>query len=43
MVHLYYDFASQGRRLSVVQEGVLGLGLKMVHLYYDFGRRFNVV
>jgi hypothetical protein len=27
MVYVYYDFALRGRRFSVVQKGVLGLGL----------------
>jgi hypothetical protein len=35
MVHLYSDFASQGRRFRVFWKGVLGLGLKMVYVYYD--------
>jgi hypothetical protein len=46
VVHVYYDFALQGRRLSIVYERVLGLGLIVRHLYYDFalkGRRFRVV
>jgi hypothetical protein len=46
VVHLYYDFALQDRRLSVVQKGVLCLELIMVHLYYDVdlqGRRLRVV
>jgi hypothetical protein len=44
MVHLYYDFALQGRRCRAV--GVLGLRLIMVHLYDDFAlqrRRFRDV
>jgi hypothetical protein len=46
MVHVYYDFASQGGGFRVVCSGVLGLGLIMVYCYYDFAlqrKRFRVV
>jgi hypothetical protein len=45
LVHLYYEFALQGRRFRVVHQGVLGLGLMLVHLYYHVvlqGGRFRV-
>jgi uncharacterized membrane protein len=46
MVHVYYDFALQGRRLRVVKQRVLGLGLIMLCGYYEFalqGMKFKVV
>jgi hypothetical protein len=38
---VYYDFASQCRRLTVVKQGVLGLGLIMVHVYYEIALQGN--
>jgi hypothetical protein len=45
MVHLYYDFALQGKRFRVVKNGVLGVGVIMVYVYYEFAlqcRKFRV-
>jgi hypothetical protein len=39
MLHFDYDFCLRGRRLRVVQRGVLFSGVIMVYLYYEFSSR----